>query len=185
MEEVALTEKGKKEFVEAVNERSDDTPKKCYQCGKCTAGCPISFEFDYPVSQVIRMVQLGLKEKVLSSRAIWLCSSCETCSSRCPKETDPAKMMDVLRQMALKEKVQSEEESDIQNFHKAFLKSINKFGRLYEVGLTGDYKLSTLHLLQDIDVGIKMLPRGKLKFLPHKIKGIKQIKKIFEKCKES
>src|SRR5208282_717492 len=74
----------------------------CYQCGKCTAGCPVAMHMDVAPNQVVRLVQLGEWEKALQSRAIWECVGCQTCSTRCPKEVDCAGVMDALREAWLR-----------------------------------------------------------------------------------
>ena len=77
----------------------------CYQCQKCSAGCPVAFAMDYKPNQVMQMVLLGMKERVLSCKTIWVCASCYTCSTRCPNDIDIAGVMDWLRQSALREGV--------------------------------------------------------------------------------
>ena len=78
--------------------------KSCFACGACTGGCPAS-EADnaYDPRKIIRMILLGMKEKVLSSDIIWLCSMCFNCSFHCPQDVQFVKVMAVLRQMAVKE----------------------------------------------------------------------------------
>ena len=78
--------------------------KACFACGACTGGCPAS-ETDpaYDPRKIIRMILLGMKEKVLSSDIIWLCSMCYTCSFHCPQNVQFVKVMGVLRDMAVKE----------------------------------------------------------------------------------
>jgi len=75
----------------------------CYQCGKCTAGCPMAAYMDLTPNQVMRLVQVGgaaAMEKVLGCTSIWSCAGCLTCTQRCPKELDPTAVMDALRQMS-------------------------------------------------------------------------------------
>jgi heterodisulfide reductase subunit C len=158
----------------------------CYQCGKCTAGCPLAAEMDYAPNQVLRLLQMGLpdlEEEVLKALSIWLCLTCETCAARCPQEVDLPKMMDYLRQESLRQGVAHPKAKDILAFHESFLDSIRKNGRLHEVGLIAAYKLKTMHLLQDVLVAPKLLARGKLGLLPHGIKGQKAVARIFERCR--
>ena len=77
--------------------------RACYQCGKCTAGCPLSASMDLMPNQIVRLLQLGEHEQVLKSSTIWQCASCLTCAARCPKEVDPAKVMEALRTLLLRE----------------------------------------------------------------------------------
>lgn len=158
----------------------------CYQCGKCTAGCPLATEMDYAPHQILRLLQAdlpGMEAEVLASAAIWLCLTCETCVSRCPQEVDLPKIMDRLREESRARGVSHPKAKDILAFHDAFLGSIEKGGRLHEVGLIVAYKLKTMHLLQDVAVAPKLLARGKLSILPHSIEGQDAVARIFEKCK--
>lgn len=158
---------------------------KCYQCGKCSAGCPLAEEMDMRPSQVMRMLQTGSKtheEKVLSSLAIWLCLTCETCSTRCPQGVDIPKVMDYLRERSLGENRVNPGARDIVAFHRSFLDSIRHTGRLYEIGLVGGYKARTRHFLQDVALAPKMFFKGKLGIFPHIVKGIDRIKLMFERA---
>lgn len=151
----------------------------CYQCGKCSAGCPAASAMDLLPHQVLRLIQLGKKDKVLGSRTIWLCASCQTCTTRCPKEVDLARVMDALRELALKEG-RAIKEKDTVAFQKIFLAWVRRTGRLFEGGLVGEYKLRTGHFFQDLDAAPKMM--GKLKKWPRRIQGHKAVEKIFKKC---
>jgi len=78
--------------------------KSCFACGVCTGGCPVAEVDDrYDPRKIIRMVMLGMKERVLSSDFIWLCSLCNTCSFICPQDVRFSEAMEVLREMAVKE----------------------------------------------------------------------------------
>jgi heterodisulfide reductase subunit C len=78
--------------------------KSCFACGVCTGGCPVA-EIDdrYDPRKIIRMVMLGMKERVLSSDFIWFCSLCNTCSFICPQDVRFSEAMEVLREMAVQE----------------------------------------------------------------------------------
>jgi heterodisulfide reductase subunit C len=88
-------------FVSQVEEISGQDLLACNQCGKCSAGCPVVATMDILPNQAIRMAQLGLEE-VLESRTIWICASCLTCVTRCPKGVDLPRLMEALRQIALR-----------------------------------------------------------------------------------
>lgn len=94
----------RREFTEKVEVLSGENVYACYQCGKCSAGCPVTSAMDILPNQVIRLVQLG-DENVLDCKTIWICASCFTCVSRCPKGVDLAKVMEALRQITLRKNV--------------------------------------------------------------------------------
>jgi heterodisulfide reductase subunit C len=93
------------EFIKKVETLSGIDLSKCYQCGRCSGGCPSAEFMDLLPNQVIRFAQLGKKEEVLSCKTIWLCASCFTCSVRCPKGVDLAKLMEAFRQILLRKNV--------------------------------------------------------------------------------
>ena len=168
----------------AVAENTHVKAERCYQCGKCSAGCPLVSEMDYTPSMVLRMLQQDdakLDKELLQSQTIWLCLSCEMCIGRCPMELDIPKMMDFLRQKSLKEGLQNKEASkNIIPFHKAFLDVVKTTGKLYEVGLIADYKLRSGKLFQDLALAPKMFAKGKLPLMPEWVKNKGEIKEIFK-----
>ncbi len=92
------------EFSQKVEEISGQNLFACYQCGNCTAGCPVSFAMDLGPHQVIRYSLLGLEEEVLKSNTFWMCASCLQCTSRCPKGLDIARIMEAIRLVILRKK---------------------------------------------------------------------------------
>jgi heterodisulfide reductase subunit C len=161
---------------------------RCYQCGKCSAGCPLAADMDYTSSMVMRMLQTeeATNEKdLLKSQSIWMCASCEMCISRCPMSVDIPKVMDFLRQKSLKEGLANKQASkNIIPFHRSFLDMIRLTGRSYEIGLVADYKLRTQNLFQDLLLAPKMFVRGKLAIIPEMIKGKSNIARIFKNSKQ-
>jgi heterodisulfide reductase subunit C len=161
---------------------------KCYQCGKCTAGCVLADNMDYPSSMIMRMLQTDDMEnykKVLSSEAIWLCQNCENCIGRCPKEVDIPKVMDYLRAESIKEGLVSPKAKPQLSFYRSFLDAVKMSGRLSEVVMTIGFKMRTFRLWQDVKLVPSMLAKGKLKFIPESIKDTKSIKRIFKKTTTS
>jgi heterodisulfide reductase subunit C len=168
-------------FVEEIKRETGVDVRECYQCAKCTAGCPTSFAMDSPPSRIMHLVQLGLREAALKSKSIWLCVGCETCSARCPRELEPSKVMKALCAIAAREKVPIED-PDVRVFHEAFLRPVRYLGRSHEMAMMGELKLRTLNLLQDLGLGAALFQRGKLKPLPEVIKGRKAVGRMFQRA---
>lgn len=167
-------------FLNLINSASSQTIQLCYHCHKCTAGCPVVEEMEYGPDQILRLIQMGEKEALLTSHDIWLCASCETCGARCPNKIDIARVMDALREMALKGGVKVAE-LDAVKFHKLFLFVVQNMGRMHEASLLGTHKLWTVNLLADMDAGVKLIAKGKIPILPHVIKRRGEVRRIFEK----
>mgnify|MGYP003408847421 FL=1 len=170
--------------AESISKATGVDIDKCYQCGKCAAGCVLADNMDYPSSMIMRMLQTDDAEnykKVLSSEAIWLCQNCENCIGRCPKEVDIPKIMDYLRTESIQKGLISPKAKPVYSFYRSFLDSVKMSGRLSEVVMTVDFKLRTFHLWQDVKLVPSMLAKGKLKFIPETIKDRKGIKILFKK----
>lgn len=170
-------------FLEEINERIGGAPiQRCYHCRKCTAGCPLAFAMEYSPDRVIRMIQMGRRDEVLKSAAIWLCVSCETCITRCPNEVDVARMMDALREMAIENKMGAKEKN-ILKLHESFLSCIRMRGRINEPLLIAQYKLRSGDLFSDLEVGMDMFLKGKLSLLSPGTKDMGTVRNIFKKTK--
>lgn len=89
-------------FVAKVQQISGENLLSCYQCGKCSAGCPGVSQMDILPNQIIRYAQLGLKQELLQSKSIWICASCMTCNTRCPKGINVAEVIEAIRQILLR-----------------------------------------------------------------------------------
>jgi heterodisulfide reductase subunit C len=177
--------------AQAVEDLSHTEVSQCYQCGKCSAGCPMADKMDFLPNQLVRLVQMGRIDKAASSKAVWLCVSCLTCTTRCPKSVDCASVMDALRQIAVEKDIVSTEMKRTVLFQNAFLKSIRKFGRLNEVAMVQDFKLSAFLndwsiplLMKDALLAPEMIKRGKFHWKGEKVKDIGIVERIFERCEK-
>ena len=166
-------------FIEQVSELSHQNVRRCYYCLRCSAGCPAAYAMEYAPAQMLRLVQLGQKEALLSSSAIWLCIGCETCGTRCPNEIHAGAVIDVLRHIALTEGV-SPAEPSVYKLHEAFLDSIRTWGRLHELTMILQHKLTSRDLFSNLDMGLDMFLKGKIHPLPKRIKGMEEVKALFE-----
>ena len=175
-----------------VDRSSGESASSCYQCKTCSSGCPVSFAMDILPHQIIHMIRLGLKDEVLKSASIWLCASCETCTTRCPNDIDVAKIIDTMRMASLKSGLKKGDKHPA-IFHSSVLQSIKTTGKLYELGMIGMYMLRTSGdlianiksgaLLEDLKVGLKLFRHGKLKLLPGIVKRRREIRKAFKNIK--
>jgi heterodisulfide reductase subunit C len=119
---------------------------RCYQCGTCTSDCPIArFSDTYRPRQIIRMTQLGLKDRVLKSDTLWLCASCFTCTDRCPQDVEVASVIRVLRNLAA-------EQGCIPQVFKEQCASILESGYAY--------KIPELRVKKRETLGLPPLPKG-------------------------
>lgn len=171
-------------FAQKVKKRSGQALELCYQCRKCAAGCPMGEYGDYHPNQILRMVQYGLKDRVLRTSSIWVCSGCETCGARCPNDIKISEIMDVLREMAIEENVPAAKKN-IPIFHNVFLDFVKSNGRVQETFMMLWYKLKSGDFFSDIDVGLKMFQKGKLPLMPSGIKNKEAVRGIFDKVKKS
>lgn len=141
--------------------------KLCYQCGKCTGGCPIAPFMDYTPNKLIRFIQLDRIDMVLKSKTIWLCASCKTCSVRCPKNVDLARIMNKLKVISGEKHIKPGEKN-ISLFNKLFREQVLKNGRLFELGLIAKYNLLSGNPIKDISLGILMFKKGRIGLKPYK-----------------
>jgi heterodisulfide reductase subunit C len=181
LNEPATTEAVEMQFLEEAKKRSGEDLSLCYQCLKCTAGCPTAPHMDIRPNNIVRMIQMGMKDQVLRSHAIWLCVSCETCGTRCPNKIDIGALMDTLREMAVEENVPAAEKN-IHLLHEAFIESIRRGGRVHEATMLMEYKLRSRDFFTDLLPGMMMFLKGKIPLFPSLIKGRGEIKRIFERC---
>ncbi|RJQ60857.1 MAG: heterodisulfide reductase [Desulfobacteraceae bacterium] len=169
-------------FTAEVIRRSGVNIHTCWQCRTCSSGCPFVHAMERPPNYVIRLVQLGLKKEALETSGIWICVGCNTCSVQCPNCIDISAVNDVLRRMAIEERVVVPE-PNILDFHRAVLQSIKRHGRTHKLEVMLRYRLKRWDLFSDLRVGFRMLAKRKLELLPSRSSNLREIKKLFEEKK--
>lgn len=169
-----------------IMELSEQKISTCYQCQKCTNGCPLTFAMDINPHQVMHDIQLGLINEVLNSDTIWVCASCETCTTRCPNEIDIAHVMDTLRQLSVKRGVKpAQKQAPL--FHQAFLTNVKRLGRMHELSMAIDFTLRSEGLKglgKQASLGLGMMRKGKMKLIPDRLNAGKEVKEIFRKAEK-
>jgi heterodisulfide reductase subunit C2 len=160
----------------------------CYQCLRCTSSCPVSAHMDIKPHQVVRLAQLGQKEKLLASSAIWICLSCEMCSTYCPNEVDVAGLMNHLKnEVVMHDRKPAEYE--IAAFHESFLDVVRMCGRMNDLHFMQIYKMKTLlhgyipprkEMIKDLKLAVSLLKRKRLRVMPEWSRGAGEIRQIIK-----
>lgn len=173
---------GLSSFVLALSKESRQDVNACFQCRTCAVGCPVAFAMDLTPTQIIHAARLGLEDVVLKSKTIWLCASCQTCTTRCPQDVDIARVMDAARIIATKRGVKPSVKSVKTFFHTA-VQNIRQFGRMYELGLIIALKLKSWEFTKDMELGKEMFTKGKIKLIPS-FKGMWDTRRIYRAVKK-
>jgi len=164
-------------LVREVIQRSGQALDRCFQCKKCSAGCPVAFTGEYRPHALIRQVQYGLTERLLSGRELWACLGCGTCGLRCPNGIAVDRVVDALREMARERGVKSRDRK-VPLFHHVFLATVRRGGRLHEVSLIAHWKMVSFDLLRDMAAGVVMFLKGKIGLLPPRTPGVREVRAL-------
>ncbi len=189
---IVQDEEKEKQFLEELAEYGGEdlkeTVRSCYQCGTCSGGCPTSYAMDYTPRQIVRMIQFGMRDEVLSSSMLWLCASCNTCITRCPRKVEILRLITTLKGMSMREGIEAQKEGPA--FYKSFLSVLKKSGRLNELNLTTEigtkFGMDIKRMLrywsqttiENGTLGFKLFIKGKLKIRPEKVREIEHIRTI-------
>ena len=161
----------------------------CYQCERCTNACPVAHYMDIKPHQVIRYIQLGWREELLQSATIWVCLSCEMCSTYCPNEVGVAESINYLRNMAAHSSIPPKEKQ-LAVFHQTFLEELQRHGRINEFWLMKAYslkpgifkeKIKSGLFKDELLKGLTLWKKGRLVLLPGRSRAIKDLKKVFRR----
>jgi len=150
--------------------------RTCMQCGICSGSCPVSHEMDYSPRELVRMVQLGLKKEVLSSNTIWICTTCFSCSVRCPRGIHPTELMETLKPIAIAEGIKNRNVK----FDNVFSDVIKTNGRASEFLLISKYSLTEPGMIKQLPFGLSMLAKGKLPLSIDRMENTKELEAIFK-----
>lgn len=170
-------------------ERVLDTPmvekiKSCIQCGSCSASCPTAYAMDYTPRQIIAALRAGRLERVLKSNTPWLCASCYYCTVRCPSGIEFTDLMYALKRLAIEQGIYPKGSPVL---YEAFTGTVDRYGRSAEMETVARYYLRTLNpwgLIKMAPMGLRMLLKGRLPLLPHKIEGRRDLAKMLDYMRE-
>ncbi len=159
--------------------------RDCIQCGTCSGSCPVSLFMDAPPRKLFAMIRAGLRNQVLMSDSLWLCTSCYTCTIRCPRQIAVTDIIYALKRLAMKEgKVPGAVKAAA--LANSFVGVVNRRGRNFEPELVARYyvKANPAALRKKALLGLKLFRRGRLPLIGEKIRGIDQIQTIIGKAEE-
>lgn len=156
----------------------------CIQCGTCSGSCPSAADMDHTPRMLFAMARAGLRDEVLRANTPWMCVSCYFCTVRCPKEIHIPDVMYAIKSIATREGVAPQVTAA--DFSKTFVDNIHRYGRSYEVGLTARHYLRhyPLRLPGIAPMGIGMVTKGRIDFVPHHIRGLAGLKAILARAAE-
>lgn len=157
----------------------------CMQCGSCSASCPNIMSMDITPRQIWRKVLLGRVEEVLNSRTYWLCSSCYTCTLRCPRGLPLTEAMQALKRLATHEKWPHA--GSHSTFYVAFMDSVRKYSRVQETQMMMRYfwaRKSPVLPLKYTPLGLKLMLKGKLHARPSKTSRGASLKSLFDSVRK-
>ena len=170
---------GMNDFVtEVSNTRGGALVLQCYQCGTCSGSCPVIDEMEYGPRRILHMIQGNMEEEVLSSPDIWRCVSCYSCANRCPRGIEITDLMAELRSMAIRKGYTQDKEAQ---FGQAFAETVQSHGRMFEPELLARYYLRVLDimsLVKMVPLGIRMLIKRKLPFIPERVRDPGEIARL-------
>ena len=169
------------EILKTLLEAADVRQYDCYQCGKCSGGCPMADAMDLKPRGVMRCAQVGSLERILRSNTIWLCTSCHACVDRCPHDVNVPALIEKARYEAMRRGI-SRRDSDVLN--RAFIANLKAFGRNHEMLLAGLYNVFALKPAQDMMSVPHMLKKGLIHPLPESIKGVSDVTELIERAEK-
>ena len=164
-------------FRHQIAELSGHDVNLCYQCSKCSSGCPMADWMDLKTAQVMHSIRLGRLDSVLNSKAIWLCVGCETCTQRCPQKAEPAAAMNACRTLALQLGFKPSVK-EIGIYYKAFVDNMRLNGKIHDASVVAITGLLSGTIFNDLPLAFKLFQRGRLK-LPPLPTGGKAFRKMY------
>jgi len=184
MMKVELT-KGSQVFSREIESLTGEKVNLCYQCRKCSVGCPVAYEMSLKPHEMMRALQLGLEKEVFDSGMIWMCLSCETCNTRCPQDINILRVIDCLRELVMSGRVgYYNPYPEIPSMHRLFLKLVERYGRIHELRLAFIMNLKMVDPFKDIDLVWPLLMKRRLRFEVNRSSGVEELQRVVAKVRE-
>lgn len=184
--DIVLESSTKRDFIDELKGvPGGERIRDCIQCGTCSGSCPVAYAMDLTPRQIIASIRAGLRDRVLGCDALWLCTSCYTCTLRCPRQIGVTDIIYGLKRVAMAEgKVAGATRAVA--MATSFASQIEKRGRNHETSLLMSYYMKTnpFAMLGMAPLGAKLLSRGRMPLTGEKIRGLDQIRAIVAKTRE-
>jgi heterodisulfide reductase subunit C len=152
----------------------------CLECGKCSGGCSNGHVFDYTPRKIVLLVKVGDEEVLAGIDALWICLSCQLCLERCPSGIDIPRILDYLRERAVKRGVRATRPA-VRDFMDLMIEEIRARGRISEMPLMIRFKKKTGQYLKDAGLGLRMFLKGKLNPFLYRMRRADELEKLFAK----
>ncbi len=166
-----------REFKKEVLRLAGPEVLTCMQCGTCSASCPTAPLMDSSIRRLIKLVLEGRKEEALGSNSIWLCTSCQLCTVRCPRGIRPKAVVSALKELAEREGIKGRDQA----YEELFMRQVEECGRISEVPLSGEFLLVFPQgAVQAMELGLELAPKGKVALGKDRIKRPEEVKRIIE-----
>jgi quinone-modifying oxidoreductase, subunit QmoC len=183
--DIVLEASTRRDFVDELHAvPGGERVRDCIQCGTCSGSCPVSYYMDNPPRKLLAMLRAGLREQVLSSSSIWLCTSCYMCTLRCPRQIAVTDIMYGLKRIAIAEgKTAGAKTAALAS---SFAQVVNERGRNFEPELLVRYYLTAdpMAMFTQAGLGLQLLRRGRMPLTGEKIRGLHQLRAIVAKTQE-
>ena len=159
--------------------------KQCLQCGTCSGSCPTSSRMDFSPREIIAALRAGLLDRVLKSNTVWLCSSCYSCTVRCPAGIKFTDVMYELKRLGNRYGFINRKSTTAQ-MARVFVKTIDRYGRVAEGELMARYYLATNPFkgLSQLGLSLRLLLKKRLPIRPHRVKQRKSLQKMIAEAKK-
>jgi heterodisulfide reductase subunit C len=171
-------------LIRIIEKKAEVSLGKCYQCKKCSVGCPVADQVKSAPAEIIRRLQLGAGLELLKTDLIWTCLSCETCYARCPNEINFAAVIDAMRAVSV-EKGVTPPAGNPSLFNRLFLDTVKTYGRSYDLQMIALYKIRTGKIMADMDKFPTMIKKGKIALLPPSTIEKHKVGNIFKRLSHS
>jgi heterodisulfide reductase subunit C len=184
--EIVFEASTRRDFIEELHAvPGGERIRDCIQCGTCSGSCPVSYFMDNPPRKLIAMIRAGMRDEVLQSESLWLCTSCYSCTQRCPRGIACTDIMYALKRLAMAEG-KAHGSAKATALASSFAEVIEKRGRNHEPALLVRFymKADPWAMMRKAPLGMRLMSRGRMPLAGEKIKEIDQIRAIIAKTEE-